>query len=820
MNEGEVDIMLIEDNAGDARLIREMLSETDHATARLHSFGTLQEALAAPIARGTVSTILLDLNLPDSEGLQTLLAIKDLFADSAIVVLTGLDDERMAIQALREGAQNYLRKDEVHPEMLSRTLRHSIERHGFIKRLRESDRISMERDHRFRMLVEHSADLTLMVDRRGDITYASPAVRRAFGYPRNQRLNVFPLLHRDDALLTRQNFEQVLLRPGMPLPMMVRAKACDGQYLWLEGTINNLLNVPGMEGIVVNFHDSTDRIELEHRVAFDRSNLNALINSTQDLVWSVDRDLRLIAANETFLGALERATDMRLRPGDDLMALPDVPGMRSVREWRSIYERALTGEYFTLEERIAEPEVVYSEMSFGPIREGNEVVGVACFGRDVTKRKLLEERLRRNEATMAQVQSIAHFGSWELNIDDTEDPNAGPHGWSDEVYRIVGLDPATTNVNLRTFFDLVHPDDRRKVRSALEGTILSGTPYSIDHRIIRPDGAVRWLHEEGARVLGPGPLRRVLGTVHDISERKSIEDRIHRLNAELEDRVVERTTELILANEELEVEIGKNQKLTELLTQRNNDFMASIGYARRIQNALFPASVGVDFFSDTACLSRPKDVVSGDFVWHYDTTGHLFLAVADCTGHGVPGALMSILGHSLLNQMVEDRGIRSPQIILTEMDQSIEDLFTHHKSDDRVHDGMDIGCFKLDKGSMELLFSGALMRCLVLRDGKLTQLDCSRNSLGGHMPHMQKEFNQARFQLRRGDRIMLSTDGYQSQFGGPHGKKMKAHEFRALLERTNGLSAAQAVAFLESEFARWRGEEEQIDDVLVVILDV
>lgn len=1086
-NYSDVTILIVEDNEGDARLIREMLNETDYVSAQFHTFGTLHEAREAPIAHNSVATILLDLNLPDSEGINTLRGIKEPYADSAIIVLTGLDDEKLAIQALREGAQNYLTKDQVHPSMLGRTLRHSIERHRFIQRLRENHRVSEERDHRFRMLIEHSGDLTLVVEQEGGIAYASPAVRRAFGYRKNQVLNVFSLIHPDDEVATRSSMEQVLLRPGMPLPMVLRAKACDGQFIWLEGTINNLVDMPGVHGIVVNFHDITDRINLEHRIAFDRSNLDALINSTQDLVWSVDRNLHLIAANEAFLQALTHATGSRPRPGDDLMQIRDTEGISPTEHWRGLYERALAGESFKMEEHITQPVEVYSEMSYAPIVEGTAIVGVACFSRDVTKRRLMEEHLRRNEATMAHAQAIAHFGSWELNIDRLDDPNTGPHAWSDEVYRIVGLDPGTAEASLKTFFDLVHKDDLSDVKSALEGTMAAGTPYSIDHRIVRPDGSVRWVHEDGALVLGPGKLRRVLGTVHDITERvaleqritfdrsnlnalinstqdlvwsvdrdlrlitandafltimeqtagvrlklgdslmvpdvdgasptehwralyqralmgetftleehmtnpveaynainyapirngkevvgvavfsrniteirkaqkelersymevltselqktsildalpanialldregdivavneqwrafavangyrgnehgvgsnyaevarrstgmdaemgvvaaegidmvaagtragfsmeypcdapaekrwfrmqasplaakgeqgtvvmhiditdrKVAEERIQQLNRGLEDRVLERTKELIEVNADLEEEVVKNRDLSGMLAARNKDFMDSINYARHIQDALFPTQPSIGFFSALACFSKPRNVVSGDFLWQYAGRKHTFIAIGDCTGHGVPGALMSMLAHSLLNQMVMDRQLVSPQMVLIEMDQALEDLFTQHASETRVYDGMDMGFLALDRDTLELTFGGALLRCMILRNGEMIRLECSRHSIGGHVPHIAKEFTQARFPLRKGDRIVLSTDGYYSQFGGPEGRKMKAQQFRDLLRNTAQYEAAEARNILEREFVQWMGKEEQVDDVLVVILDV
>lgn len=144
MDTRELSILLVEDNPGDVRLIKELLKDTDHAMADLRTAGTLKEAQDAAEPHGSVATILLDLDLPDSGGVGTLLRIREAYRDSAIIVLTGLDDERTALQALREGAQSYMTKNEINASLLERTLRYSMERHGFIQRLREEEQRSAE----------------------------------------------------------------------------------------------------------------------------------------------------------------------------------------------------------------------------------------------------------------------------------------------------------------------------------------------------------------------------------------------------------------------------------------------------------------------------------------------------------------------------------------------------------------------------------------------------------------------------------------------------------------------------------------------------
>ncbi|HRH39803.1 MAG TPA: response regulator, partial [Flavobacteriales bacterium] len=199
----DVTILLVEDNPGDAHLIRGMLEETEYVGAQLKVVATLREAMGAHIDPRAVVLVLLDLNLPDSDGIETLVGIREIFRDSAVIVLTGMEDEKIAVQALREGAQNYHIKGSIDASGLARTIRYSLERHAFVLRLRDAERQLAEKDLRFRKLIEHASDLTLLVGRNGRVAYTSPSVRRMFGFPDELTPDVFSLIHADDVDIAR-----------------------------------------------------------------------------------------------------------------------------------------------------------------------------------------------------------------------------------------------------------------------------------------------------------------------------------------------------------------------------------------------------------------------------------------------------------------------------------------------------------------------------------------------------------------------------------------------------------------------------------------
>jgi serine phosphatase RsbU (regulator of sigma subunit) len=264
----------------------------------------------------------------------------------------------------------------------------------------------------------------------------------------------------------------------------------------------------------------------------------------------------------------------------------------------------------------------------------------------------------------------------------------------------------------------------------------------------------------------------------------------------------------------------KNHELAAALAERNQDLMGSISYARHIQNALFPVADDIPYFTASACLALPRDIVSGDFVWNYETSTHLLLAVADCTGPGVPGALMSMLGHSLLNQMVVERKLTDPARLLSAMDEAMNQIFTKYTVTEHVNDGMDMAIVVVEKRTGQLHYAGALIPCYVIRDGHLHRLLCSRSPLGGREWTTAKHFSTKQETLRPGDRLVINTDGFQSQFGGPQDRKINGPFLRKLLEQSAALPPTAAVQFLSKEFHAWKGQADQVDDVLVMILDV
>jgi serine phosphatase RsbU (regulator of sigma subunit)/Flp pilus assembly protein TadD len=270
----------------------------------------------------------------------------------------------------------------------------------------------------------------------------------------------------------------------------------------------------------------------------------------------------------------------------------------------------------------------------------------------------------------------------------------------------------------------------------------------------------------------------------------------------------------------------KNKKNRIILHQKkevelkNKEITDSINYAQRIQNALLSSEeLFKNTFNEHFILFKPKDIVSGDFYWISKTTkNEVYFCVADCTGHGVPGAFMSMLGIAFLNDIISSEKERTTGEVLDELRLKI----TYHLSSSQVNgtnDGMDISLCKFNVNTHELEFSGANNAAYIVSNKEMIKLNADKQPVGSFVTNT-KNFATKKMQLKKGDVIMLHSDGYVDQFGGEKGKKFKVSRFLSLLESILHLPLNEQKEKLDTALTEWMGNNEQIDDICVVGLKV
>lgn len=270
------------------------------------------------------------------------------------------------------------------------------------------------------------------------------------------------------------------------------------------------------------------------------------------------------------------------------------------------------------------------------------------------------------------------------------------------------------------------------------------------------------------------------------------------------------------------------QKANDLLEHRNQEITMqkkeitdSINYAKRIQESILPP---VDHWKkilpDSFIFYRPKDIVSGDFYWIEQKNDVVCFAAVDCTGHGVPGALMSVVGFNLLTQAVNEVGLTKPSEILKHLDAGVTKTLRQSEAGKGVKDGMDLSLCSFNLKTLELQYAGAFNSLYYVSNGELQEIKADKFPIGVNLDGKVDDYKNHSVQLKKGDCVYLFSDGYADQFGGVQGKKFKYRKLKELLSQIAVHSPEEQKSTIESTFDSWKRDLEQVDDVVVIGLKI
>jgi len=278
----------------------------------------------------------------------------------------------------------------------------------------------------------------------------------------------------------------------------------------------------------------------------------------------------------------------------------------------------------------------------------------------------------------------------------------------------------------------------------------------------------------------------------------------------LERKVVERTEEVVRQKVEIEV---KNKEL-EILYKHVTD---SIRYAKRIQESILPPENMIKkLLPDSFVLFKPKDIVSGDFYWVSEKENKVIFSAIDCTGHGVPGAFMSLVGYNLLKEITDMGNQLQPAKILDKLSEGVRTSLHQFDNKSSAKDGMDIALCMLDYNKMELQYAGAMNSLYIIRNKNLQEIKADKVFIGYSYSDEQKNYTNHTVKLEKGDCIYISSDGFADQFGGPKGKKFMLNNFKQLLLEIHNRPLETQKEILDERFELWKGSLDQVDDICVM----
>lgn len=274
---------------------------------------------------------------------------------------------------------------------------------------------------------------------------------------------------------------------------------------------------------------------------------------------------------------------------------------------------------------------------------------------------------------------------------------------------------------------------------------------------------------------------------------------------------------ILRQKDEVELQNTIIEEKNNVVESQNKDIKDSIKYAKRIQSAILPHKERWDnILKESFVVYKPKDILSGDFNWIAETESHIFVAAADCTGHGVPGAIISIVNYNLLNKAVLERGITDTSEILDAVNEWLTDSLHQRYENSTVKDGMDISLISIDKNTRELNFSGAFNSLYLVTENGLTEFKGNKMPVGAFVDDVIGKFTKHTINVKKGDMIYLCSDGYADQFGGFNNKKYKYKRLKENFVDIQKFNMQYQKDFLLTTFENWKGNNEQVDDVLII----
>lgn len=268
--------------------------------------------------------------------------------------------------------------------------------------------------------------------------------------------------------------------------------------------------------------------------------------------------------------------------------------------------------------------------------------------------------------------------------------------------------------------------------------------------------------------------------------------------------------------EELEEKHEKVLEQHNIIAEQQGDILGDIRYSKRLQNSVLPTMEAVnDIIPEHFILNMPRNIVSGDFYWVGKHVNRRAIAVADCTGHGISGALMTMAGTAFLNDIMGKNVLLDPNEVLFELRRMVMHLLKQKGADGEASDGMDVSLTMLSPDNTKLYFAGANNPVYIVRNGEMEILKGDRMPIGIHL-NFKRPFTIHKVDVKKGDKIYLFSDGYADQFGGPRNKKFRYKQFQEVILENADKPFAEQKDILEKTIKDWKGDQYQVDDIMVL----
>ncbi|MDB6067461.1 MAG: multi-sensor hybrid histidine kinase [Pedosphaera sp.] len=507
-------ILVVEDNAADLEMLERELRRSN-LSFTLHHVHKEADFLKG-LEDFNPEIVLADYTLPAFTGMEALTLFRQRNVDAPFICVSGTIGEESAVELMRQGATDFVPKGRIQKLVpaIQRALREVAQR----QEQRRAETLLRNSESRFRALFEGAGTGIAVEDLQGKIVETNRALQQMLGYTAEelQQITRRDFTHAGEQKEDEEHFKRLLAGEANHYQIEERFVRKDGRMIWGRLTVSMVRDAAGQPQFpLAMIEDITERQRAEE--AHQRH--ASIVESSNDAIISKTFDGVIFSWNP----AAERVYGYSAREANGRSISMLIPPDKEA-ELADTLERIKCGERIATFEttRLRKDGVlIHVSVTTSPLKDGSgKIIGTSSISRDITERKLAEEALRKSEAGLARAQKIARLGNWELDL------KTGALAWSDETYRIFGMTRAHFGGNSAAFYKQVHPDDVELLQGAKEETLKTGKMYSVDHRIILPNGEIKTVAEQAELIRDEGGNpARLLGTVLDITERKRAEDR-------------------------------------------------------------------------------------------------------------------------------------------------------------------------------------------------------------------------------------------------------------------------------------------------------
>jgi PAS domain S-box-containing protein len=537
-NTEEQKILLIEDNPGDIRLVKEMLNEITSFNYKLISAETLRDG-CRQIENCHFILVLLDLNLPDSTGKQTFDTIMKLAGDFPVVLVSGLKDEELSLSLIKEGAQDYILKRELNSILLAKTIQYAVIR-------KQAEASLQASESKYHAIFDNVQDVFYQTTLEGTVLEISPSIKHFLEFYREEIVgNSVSALYFDSS--KRQMLLSKLTADGEVQDYELELKTKAGKLKYASINARLIFDANGKpDHIDGALRDITERKLAEEALHQSEERLQDIIFSMGEWIWELDENGVYTYSSQKgfdYFGPI-RENVIGKTPFDFM--LPD-EAKRMAGIFMEIIKNKAPIKDLENWNITASGDIICLLTNGVPIldEQGN-LKGYRGVDKDITERKRAEDILKKSESSLIEAQKTAKMGNWELSFIDNSAK------WSENCFILYGYEPFTFEPSFEHFKERVHPEDWHIIDESIKGIVKGETPADSESRIILPDGTIRCLKNIIVPVFVDDKLVGIKGINVDITERKQADQEIQKLNEELEQRVTERTAQLLAANIELE----------------------------------------------------------------------------------------------------------------------------------------------------------------------------------------------------------------------------------------------------------------------------